>query len=190
MWNNLRHSFVLLAACLILGCFIYPALVFLAARAVAPEKANGSLFYKADGSVIGSKLIGQAFISPKYFWGRPSAVDFNGVAAGGRNHAPTGEVLKGELHGAYTKLISANPDAPLPVPADLLSASGSGLDPHISSYAAKWQVSRVAKARHIPAGALVALIERQGMKVPGLETVNVLELNLALDQMTETRKNL
>ncbi|MCX7174557.1 MAG: potassium-transporting ATPase subunit KdpC [Proteobacteria bacterium] len=157
------------------------------AQAVFPAAAAGSLITK-DGKSVGSTLIGQNFADPKYFWGRPSATSpqpYSGTASGGSNQGPLNPALVDAVKGRIDVLKAADPDNQLPIPADLVMASGSGLDPHISPAAATYQVARVANARKLPSERVAALInahtqERQwGMF--GEARVNVLLLNLALD---------
>jgi K+-transporting ATPase ATPase C chain len=160
----------------------YPLIVTGVAQLAFKGEANGSLIEK-DGRVIGSRLIGQQFTDPKYFWGRPSATSpmpYNGASSSGSNLGPTNPALR----EAVAERIQALGDA-RPVPGDLVTASGSGLDPHISPAAAAYQVPRVAKARGIAEGKLRSLIsqhtESATLGVFGEPRVNVLALNLSLD---------
>ncbi len=162
------------------------------AQVTMPEKANGSLLY-VDGKVVGSELIGQSFTSPIYFHGRPSARDYEGEEAAGSNLGPTSEKLKQLVAERVAKVRQENGLAPdAPVPADLVLASGSGLDPHISPESARLQIGRVAKARAIPEQAVKDLVERQieppQFGVLGAEKVNVLKLNIALDELAKSVK--
>jgi K+-transporting ATPase ATPase C chain len=160
----------------------YPLLVTAVAQIAFSDAANGSLIEK-DGKVHGSRLIGQPFSDPKYFWGRPSATSpmpYNGAASSGSNQGPTNPALKEAVQGRIKAL-----GGPTPVPADLVTASGSGLDPHISPAAAEYQVERVAQARSLPAERVRALVQQHAhgrqLGILGEPVVNVLELNLALD---------
>jgi potassium-transporting ATPase KdpC subunit len=178
--------FVLLTA--ITG-IAYPLAVTGVAKAVFPEAADGSLIVK-DGKAIGSRLIGQNFNDPKYFWGRPSAtgpMPYNASASGGSNQGPLNPALVDAVKGRIEALKAADPDNPLPIPADLVNASASGLDPHISPAAATYQVSRVAGQRHLLPADLTALVaqhtEGRQWGVFGEPRVNVLELNIALDAL-------
>lgn len=162
--------------------FAYPLLVTGVAQVAFNDEANGSLIEK-DGKVVGSRLIGQPFSDPKYFWGRPSATSpmpYNGAASSGSNLGPTNPALKEAVEGRIKAL-----DGPTPVPADLVTASGSGLDPHISPAAASYQIARVAKARNLPEAKLRELVRQhtagRQFGLLGEPRVNVLELNLALD---------
>ena len=169
----------------------YPLVVTGIAQVVFKDKANGSLIVK-DGSVLGSRLIGQPFSDPKYFWSRASGTSpqpYNGAASSGTNQGPTNPALKEAVEGRIKALRDAGGDAAQPVPVDLVTASGSGLDPHISPAAAEYQVARVAKARNIPEDKVRALVaqhtEGRQLGILGEPRVNVLELNLALDAATK-----
>jgi K+-transporting ATPase ATPase C chain len=165
----------------------YPLFVTAIAQAVFPKQANGSLIEK-DGQVLGSSLIGQPFSDPKYFWSRPSATSpmaYNGAASSGSNQGPTNPALKEAIEGRVKALRNAGADPAKPVPVDLVTASGSGLDPHISPAAAEYQIGRVAKQRGIAAEKIKLLVEKhtegRSFGFLGEPRVNVLWLNLALD---------
>lgn len=167
----------------------YPLLVTGIAQIAFPDKANGSLIEK-DGKVLGSSLIGQPFADPKYFWSRPSGTSpmpYNGAASSGSNQGPTNPALKEAVEGRVKSSRDAGGDAAKPVPVDLVTASGSGLDPHISPAAADYQVSRVAKQRGVAAEKIRALVEShtEGRQLGflGEPRVNVLRLNLAVDAL-------
>jgi K+-transporting ATPase ATPase C chain len=167
----------------------YPLLVTGIAQAVFPSQAQGSLIVK-DGKVVGSKLIGQPFDDPKYFWSRPSATSpfaDNAGSSSGSNLSPTNPDLVKAVQGRVDALRAADPGNTAPVPVDLVTASGSGLDPHLSPAAAFYQVPRVAKARKLPPETVRELVERhvEGRLLGflGEPRVNVLELNLALDSV-------
>jgi K+-transporting ATPase ATPase C chain len=152
-----------------------------------PSQANGSLIQK-DGKPIGSTLIGQAFVDPKYFWGRPSATapqPNNGESSGGSNQGPTNPALTDAVKQRIDALRAADPGNTAPVPVDLVTASGSGLDPEISPAAAAYQVPRVARARGLSESQVQAMVAMatQGRQfgMLGEPRVNVLKLNLALD---------
>ena len=175
---------ILLALTVITG-LIYPAVVTVAAQAVFPNQANGSMI-AADGQTIGSSLIGQTFDQPKYFWGRPSAAGASGydpTLSGGSNLSSTSQALITAITARVDALRKANGNAPIPV--DLVEASASGLDPNISPAAADYQVARVAKARGMTEDAVrVAVARHTGQPLLGFigaAAVNVLELNLDLD---------
>lgn len=164
----------------------YPLLVTGLAQLFFPWQANGSLV-KKDGRVVGSYLLGQKFTSPYYFHGRPSASDYNAMASGGLNYAPSSRSLAEEIEKRYYTLVRENPGLTRKkTPLDLITTSASGLDPHISPEAALVQVPRIARVRSIPEEALVSLIKKytrpRWLGVFGEPRVNVLELNLALDQ--------
>src|SRR5881409_3899192 len=165
----------------------YPAVVTVIAQLVFPHQANGSLIVK-DGKVVGSALIGQPFDDPKYFWGRPSATSpfgYNAASSSGSNQSPTNPDLIKAVQSRVEALRAADPGNAAPVPVDLVTASGSGLDPHISPAAALYQVQRVAKARKVDEAIVRDLVahytERRLFGLLGEPRVNVLELNLALD---------
>jgi K+-transporting ATPase ATPase C chain len=165
----------------------YPLLVTGIARLAFPEQAAGSLVVK-DGKPVGSLLIGQSFSDPKYFWSRPSATSpmpYNGAGSSGSNQGPLNPALLDAVKGRAEALKSADPDNKLPVPVDLVTASASGLDPHISVAAAHYQAGRVARVRGLAPDAVQRLIdghtEGRLFGMLGEARVNVLALNLALD---------
>ena len=163
----------------------YTALVLAFAQSVAPVRANGSII-EVKGRAVGSALIAQDFTSPGYFWPRPSAADYNAMGAAGSNLSPTSPDLAAR---AAETVARYGATAQNPVPADLASASGGGLDPHISLAGARYQAARVAAARGLPEADVMRLIEAQAVSAAGPfapeRIVNVLELNLALDQQAQ-----
>jgi potassium-transporting ATPase KdpC subunit len=168
---------------------VYPLAVTGLAKVAFPEAADGSLIVK-DGKPVGSSLIGQNFSDPKYFWGRPSATSpqpYNASASSGSNQGPLNPALVDAVKGRIDALKAADPDNKLPIPADLVNASASGLDPHISPEAAAYQVARVASQRHLPPADIKALVsqhtEGRQWGVFGEPRVNVLQLNIALDSL-------
>lgn len=178
--------FLLLSA---LTGLAYPLAVTGIARAVFPEQAAGSLI-RQDGRVVGSALIGQQFSAPQYFWGRPSATaprPYNAAASSGSNLGPLNPALVEAASARIEALRAADPGNRQPVPVELVSASASGLDPHISPAAALWQVPRVARARGLPEARVRSLVEghAEGRQwwLLGEPRVNVLQLNLALDAL-------
>ena len=185
--THLRAALVSLVVLTVVTGVIYPVVVTAIAQLVFPHQANGSLITK-DGKVVGSSLIGQAFDDPKYFWGRPSATSpfgYNAGASAGSNLSPTNPVLIKSVQDRVDALRAADPDNKAPVPVDLVTASGSGLDPHISPAAALYQVGRVAAVRKLEPDAVRRLVEQhtEGRQwgFLGEPRVNVLALNLALD---------
>jgi potassium-transporting ATPase KdpC subunit len=187
MLTHVRAALVSLALFTIVTGVAYPAIVTGIAQLAFPHQANGSLIVK-DGKTVGSALIGQPFDDPKYFWGRPSATSpfgYNAGASSGSNLSPTNPNLVKAVQERVDTLRAADPDNKAPVPVDLVTASGSGLDPHISPAAALYQVPRVARTRKIEPAVLRELIERhtedRWLGVLGEPRVNVLALNLALD---------
>jgi K+-transporting ATPase ATPase C chain len=165
----------------------YPLVVTGIGRLVFPSQAGGSVI-EQDGRAVGSALLGQPFSSPGYFWGRPSATGpqpYNGAASSGSNQATTNPALAEAVAARVTAIRAADPGNTAPVPVDLVTASGSGLDPHISPAAAAYQVERVARSRAMPPARVRELVaahtERRAFGLLGEPRVNVLELNLALD---------
>jgi K+-transporting ATPase ATPase C chain len=186
MFAQLRPALVLLGALTLLTGAAYPLLITGVAQAAFPRQANGSLIIR-DGGPIGSSLIGQAFDDPKYFWSRPSGTDpaYNAAASTGTNLGPTNPALTDAVRRRILALHAADPDARDLVPVDLVTASASGLDPHISPAAALYQVHRVARVRGLDVQQVESLIaehtDAPQFKLFGEPGVNVLELNLALD---------
>ena len=197
MLKEIRPAIVLVLGLTIITGLVYPLVMTGIAGVLFPYQAQGSLIEK-DGKVIGSELIGQQFASDKYFHGRPSAtlgpdpidsskttgIPYNAANSGGSNLGPTNKALIDRVTGDVNKLKQENPSAQVPI--DLVTTSGSGLDPHISPAAAYFQVPRVAKARNMAENAVRNLvaehIEERTLGVVGEPHVNVLELNLALDK--------
>ena len=176
--------FVLLSA---LTGLIYPMAVTGVAKTAFPAQADGSLIV-LDGTVVGSKLIGQNFSDPKHFWGRPSATapqPYNASASGGSNLGPLNPALVDAVKARVEALRAADPGNTAPVPVDLVTASASGLDPDISPAAARYQAARVARVRGVPVGQVNALVASHSQAplwgLLGEPRVNVLALNLALD---------
>jgi potassium-transporting ATPase KdpC subunit len=171
----------------ILTGVIYPLVITLAGGIIFPAQANGSLITK-DGAVVGSSLIGQANDDPAYFWNRPSAINYSPLPSSGSNLGPTSAALQTavEEHAAAVRAANNLPDDAI-IPQDLLFASGSGLDPHISPEAARLQITRVAEARGLDVAQVTELvegaIEQPQLGILGQPRVNVLLLNLALDQL-------
>jgi len=167
---------------------VYPLVVTGLAQALFRYRANGSLIFR-NGQVVGSELVGQSFSAPKYFWSRPSAtspVPYNGANSGGSNLGPLNPALTENVKKRIAALQAADPTSSRTVPVDLVTSSGSGLDPDISPAAAQYQVPRVAKARHLDETVVRRLVAEhtQGRQlgILGEPRVNVLQLNLALDQ--------
>ncbi len=190
MLNYLRPAAILLLLLSLLTGVAYPALVTALAQWWFPQQANGSLITGKQGEVQGSALIGQTFTEPRYFWSRPSATGpygYNAAASSGSNLGPTNPALIEAVAARVQALHDADPTNQAPVPVDLVTASGSGLDPHISLAAAEYQIKRVARLRHISESILRDLVaanseDRQWL-VFGEPRVNVLQLNLALDAL-------
>jgi potassium-transporting ATPase KdpC subunit len=187
--DQIRPAFVSLVLMTILTGVVYPLAVTGIAQAVFPAQANGSLIVK-DGKAVGSTLIGQPFDDPKYFWSRLSATSpqpYNAASSSGSNQGPLSDALMEAVRGRLDALKAADPENPLPLPVDLVTASGSGLDPHISPAAARYQVARVARARGVSEGVVQDLVARnthnRQWAVLGEPVVDVLSLNLALDAL-------
>jgi K+-transporting ATPase ATPase C chain len=185
--NIVRPALVLFVLLSALTGLIYPMAVTGAAKAVFPAQADGSLIV-LDGTTVGSKLIGQNFSDPKHFWGRPSATapqPYNASASGGSNQGPLNPALADAVKGRIEALRAADPGNTAPVPVDLVTTSGSGLDPDISPAAARYQAARVARARGVPIEQVNALIANNTQRplwgLLGESRVNVLALNIALD---------
>lgn len=187
MITHLRPALVLLALLSVLTGVIYPLAVTVLAQTLFPREASGSLIVR-DGKAVGSRLIGQYFTDPRYFWGRLSATSpapYNAAASSGSNLGPLNPSLRDNTLARIATLRAADPGNGASVPVDLATSSASGLDPHISIAAAHYQAPRVARVRMIDVKAVEAAIERattgRGLGVFGEPVVNVLELNLALD---------
>ena len=185
--RQLKTSFLILAILSVLTGIVYPLVIHVVAQSFLANRANGSLIMR-DGKAIGSELIGQPFDDPKYFLGRLSATDtpYNASNSSGSNLGPLNPALIKAVQGRIDVLKKADPDNKAAIPVDLVTSSASGLDPHISPAAAYYQVRRVAKARGITQDDVRKLIRlnTQGryLGVLGEPTVNVLELNVALDE--------
>lgn len=187
MGTLIRQSLRLLAVLSMLTGLLYPLVVTGLAQWLFPQAANGSLIER-DGKVVGSALIGQPFSDPKYFWSRPSATTpfpDNSLASGGSNLGPTNPALAAAVRQRIAALCASDPGNAAPIPVDLVTASASGLDPHISPAAAAWQLPRVARARGLAPAQVAALVaqatERRQFGLLGEPRVNVLKLNLWLD---------
>lgn len=183
--------FTALRACLVtlvLTGGLYPLVVTGVAKLLFPQEADGSLITGEKGQVVGSALIGQGFTHPGYFQPRPSAAGggYDATASSGSNLGPTSQKLRDRAKAEAERLSRENPDVSGPVPAELVTASASGLDPHLSPSAVRWQVARVAKARGVAPERILALVgaetEGRTLGVLGEPRVNVLALNLALDR--------
>ncbi|MGO9513722.1 MAG: potassium-transporting ATPase subunit KdpC [Steroidobacteraceae bacterium] len=187
--RTIRPAVSLLVLMTVLLGIVYPLVITGAAKVLFPRQAEGSLIYR-DGKLIGSRLIGQSFSDPKYFWGRPSATTpqpYNGLASGGSNLGPLNPALLDQVKANAKALHDADPHNRQLIPVDLVTASASGLDPHISPAAAHYQAARVAGARKLALAQVEALIKvhEQGrlFGLIGERRINVLELNLALDRL-------
>ena len=187
--NTLRPALSLLVLLTLLLGLGYPALITGIARISFPDAAAGSLLYR-DGKLVGSRLIGQSFTEPRYFWGRPSATTpqaYNALASTGSNLGPLNPALIDQVKANAATLRAADPQHRTQVPVELVTASASGLDPEISPAAARWQAPRVAQARGLALADVQALVaaHTQGpvLGLYGEARVNVLELNLALDAL-------
>ncbi len=189
MASQIKPALLMLAVLTILTGMVYPLLITGIGQLFFPARANGSVIYK-DGKAVGSELIGQSFDDPKYFWGRLSAtgpVPYHAAASSGSNYGPLNPALFAAVQARLDALLAADSNNTSPVPVDLVTASGSGLDPHITPAAALYQVPRVALARGFQQSEVRHLIEEntEGRQFGflGEPRVNVLTLNLALDNL-------
>ncbi len=195
MTTYLKPALILLLLLTLVTGVIYPALVTVFAQTLFNFQANGSLLKNPQGQLIGSELIGQSFSDPHYFWGRPSATGpypYNAAASSGSNLGPTNPALSAAISARIQALNAVDPDNRLAIPVDLITASGSGLDPHISLASAEYQINRIAKIRKLDEEILRELVDaytedRQWL-VFGEPRINVLKLNLALDQQAVSSK--
>ncbi len=188
MFSQFLPALRMLAVLTLLTGVLYPFLVTGIAQVAFPNAANGSLIV-VDGKIVGSSLIGQPFDDPKYFWSRPSATSpqpYNGASSSGSNQGPRNPALADAVKDRIKALRDADPGNTAPVPVDLVTASGSGLDPHISIAAAEYQLPRVAKARGLAPEKVQALLDAstdgRTFGLLGEPRVNVLDLNRALDR--------
>jgi len=187
MAKELRSALIVFAVLTVVTGVVYPAVTTLIGTLGFHDLVNGSVI-EVDGRAVGSRLIGQPFSGAKYFWSRPSATSpqpYNGAASSGSNQGPTNPAFEMAVSDRIAALKAADPGNRAPIPVDLVTASGSGLDPHISPAAAEYQVARVARERAVSADTIRALVakatEGRALGVLGEPRVNVLELNLALD---------
>ncbi|MEW5769141.1 MAG: potassium-transporting ATPase subunit KdpC [Pseudomonadota bacterium] len=188
MLKELKPALLMLAVLTVVTGLVYPLVVTGVAQGVFPYQANGSLI-ESGGKLVGSELVGQPFSDPKYFWSRPSAtgpVPYNAGASSGSNQGPTNPALEEAVKARIAALQAADPGNKAPIPVDLVTASASGLDPHISPAAAEYQVGRVARVRGIEPNTVRALVaaHTEGRQLGGMgePRVNVLTLNLSLDR--------
>jgi K+-transporting ATPase ATPase C chain len=193
MWRQIKPAFRMTLVLTLLTGLLYPGLVTGLCQGLFPDQANGSLI-SLPGQVVGSRLIGQNFAKPEYFHPRPSAAGQDGydaAASGGSNYGPTNQKLIDRVKASVTQFRHENPDYTGPIPADLVTASASGLDPHLSPASAEAQAARVAKARGVPVEQvrrlIVANTENRDLGFLGEPRVNVLALNLALDRQFPRR---
>lgn len=210
MLKELKPAFVMLLGLTVLTGVAYPLLVTGIAQGVFPDAANGSLI-EQDGKIVGSTMIGQPFSDQKYFWGRPSAtgpvpprmgdagvvsaealttpLPYNAAASSGSNQGPLNPALEEAVKARIVALQAADPSQTAPIPVDLVTTSGSGLDPHISPAAAAWQAPRIARLRGLSEVEVAKLIathtQARQLGVLGEPRVNVLPLNLALDRLAK-----
>jgi potassium-transporting ATPase KdpC subunit len=189
MLQLIRPALSLLAAMTLLLGIVYPFAITAAAKLAFPRQSAGSLIYQ-EGKLRGSTLIGQSFSDPKYFWGRPSATapqPYNALSSTASNLGPLNPALIDAVKANVKALQEADPENRRPIPVDLVTASASGLDPDLSPAAVEYQAERVARARHLELAQIEALIKAHVRErlfgIVGERRINVLELNLALDQL-------
>lgn len=187
--RELRPALVIFVLLTVLTGVLYPGVITVIGKIAFPERISGSLIMR-DGHAVGSSLLGQPFSSPGYFWSRPSATSpqpYNAAASSGSNRGPLNPALQDAVKARIEALRAADPDDTRPVPVDLVTASGSGLDPQISPAAAEYQLGRVARARSMKPSRVRELVQQhtegRTLGILGEPRVNVLELNLALDAM-------
>lgn len=187
----LRTSIIFFAVITILTGCIYPLVVTAIAQVAFPQRANGSIVFDATGAARGSTLVGQSFDDPRYFWARLSAVDYNAASSGGSNYGVNNPQLLETTAKRVAALRKADPAQTASPPVDLVTASASGLDPHISLAAAGYQAGRVARARGLPVetvqGYINAHTQQPFLGIIGQPVVNVLTLNMALDAHEPTK---
>ena len=189
MWRQFRIAIIFLVVFTVITGVVYPLIVTGVAQALFHRQANGSLIV-SNGEVAGSELIGQPFSDPAYFWGRLSATSpfpYNAASSSGSNYGPENPSLQDEVQARIDALKAVDPDNKLPIPVDLVTSSGSGLDPDISIAAANYQINRVARYRNLTVEKVSALVKRfttgRQFGILGEPRVNVLQLNLALDNI-------
>ncbi len=186
MLKQLKVALILFGILTVFTGLIYPAVITGLAQGFFPYQANGSLIVR-NGQVVGSELIGQQFDQPKYFWGRLSAVNYDASTSGGTNYSAMNPALARQVSDRIAALKAADPGNTQSIPVDLVTASGSGLDPDISIAAARYQAGRVAKARNLSVDQVNTLIDQNTtgrfLGILGEPRVNVLKLNLALDAL-------
>lgn len=188
--NQMKTALMALILLTLLTGVLYPWLVTSLAQLLFPWQANGSLIER-QGQLIGSRLIGQVFNQNQYFWGRPSATTpfpYNGAASAGSNFGPSNPLFLDTVKNRAAELVASSDQLDRLIPVDLVTASGSGLDPDISPYAAYYQAPRIAKERHIPQEKILGLIQQhiqnRTMMILGEPRINVLALNIGLDELT------
>jgi K+-transporting ATPase ATPase C chain len=185
MFTELRKGFLFTIVMIVIVGLGYHCLLFVVGRVAFPEQAEGSLILRADGTVVGSRLIAQKFSKPEYFQARPSAVDYNAASTGGSNYGPSNPDHLKAVRERLDAVVAQEQAPPSEVPSEMITASGAGLDPHIPPAAARLQAPRVARARGMTLERVQALIddhtESPTLGFLGRARVNVLELNLALD---------
>lgn len=178
--TSLRIVIVTIVSC----CLVYPLVIWGIGQSLMPYSANGSLVRNGQGEIVGSELLAQGFSRPEYFWPRPSAVDYNAAASGASNLSPANRELRAR---AEVLVVRFNASAENPVPSDLVTASGSGLDPNITLAAARYQAERVANARGLSVNTVTELLTRYAARPGGVLTqqplVNILLVNMALDKL-------
>ena len=171
---------------MVMCCLLYTLIILGVGQAITPHTANGSLIVNKNGEIVGSELIAQKFERPEYFWPRPSAVDYNASATGGSNLSPTNPKLIDRANEILSRMGRSDGET---IPADLVTASGSGMDPNITLKAAEFQARRVAEARGVPLSTITGLLDKSAERPGGFlapeSLINVLRLNIALDSLSK-----
>ena len=187
--KNVTTSLRMWLGTLVVCCMLYPGVLYLFGQVVVPDKAEGSIVRAEDGTIIGSELIAQNFTQPEYLWPRPSPVDYDASATGGSNLSPTSPKITERAEAIIATYLNHGMTDGEHIPSELVTGSGSGMDPHVSRKAARFQADRIAEARKVPVDSVYAVIDDHAASPSGLGSyriVNVLKTNLTLDDRFPT----